>query len=395
MTLTRQQIKNEILNGNILVIYNKQVLKLNSWIYNHPGGQLPLLHFVGRDATDEIEAYHDRSVLENLLKKFIIGKVDEGDCEPFLPITPPIQLGWINNRFQGETTSSINISIKDYKAPTVLPPSIHEPIPLSPDDIEPSFPADTSLNPQRQHAISQDFKKLHQKIIDNDLYVIKSDAYLYDCLRYAFLLLLFGICYFHFGWKVFSAIPLGLFWHQITFVVHDAGHCEIWGSQRYDKTLACFIASYIGGLSANWWCDNHDIHHIVTNHPEHDPDIQHIPFFAISTRFFNSLYSTYYNRVMEFDIFAKMLLPIQHKLYYFVMSLARFNLFALSYGFLLKKSQSNFYRNFELLGIFVFWSWYGSLIANIDSHIGKFAFLILSNVAASPVHVQVCCFVII
>ncbi len=50
---------------------------------------------------------------------------------------------------------------------------------------------------------------------------------------------------------------------------------------------------------------------VVTNHPEHDPDIQHIPFFAISPKFFGSLWSTYYKRVMEFDGFSRMMIGLQ------------------------------------------------------------------------------------
>jgi len=50
---------------------------------------------------------------------------------------------------------------------------------------------------------------------------------------------------------------------------------------------------------------------VVTNSPEHDPDIQHLPFFAISDKFFASLRSTYYNRVMALDGFAKYVLPYQ------------------------------------------------------------------------------------
>ena len=50
---------------------------------------------------------------------------------------------------------------------------------------------------------------------------------------------------------------------------------------------------------------------MVTNHPTHDPDIQHIPFFAISPAFLNSLYSTYYDRVMRFDGASKFLLAVQ------------------------------------------------------------------------------------
>ena len=111
-----------------------------------------------------------------------------------------------------------------------------------------------------------------------------------------------------------------------------------------DHMIGSVIADYIGGLSIGWWCDNHDVHHLVTNHPEHDPDIQHMPFFAISPRFLvqhsdsgqtsgtPGLWSSYYRRILAFDAPSRLLLTIQHKVYYVVMSLGRFNLYANSYG---------------------------------------------------------------
>ena len=41
-------------NGDVIVVFEDYVLKLNSWMSSHPGGRLAILHMVGRDATDEI-----------------------------------------------------------------------------------------------------------------------------------------------------------------------------------------------------------------------------------------------------------------------------------------------------------------------------------------------------
>lgn len=71
--------------------------------------------------------------------------------------------------------------------------------------------------------------------------------------------------------------------------------------------------NFIGGLSLGWWTDNHNTHHLVTNHPEHDPDIQHIPFFAITTAYFSNLFSTYYNHVKVFDGFSRFMVKHQHR----------------------------------------------------------------------------------
>lgn len=45
-----------IANGDIVVIVEEDVLRLNSWLNKHPGGSLVISHMVGRDATDEITA---------------------------------------------------------------------------------------------------------------------------------------------------------------------------------------------------------------------------------------------------------------------------------------------------------------------------------------------------
>lgn len=55
--LTRNEIKNLIASGRKIVIFNQFVLKVDPWLPYHPGGDKALLHMVGKDATDEIQAY--------------------------------------------------------------------------------------------------------------------------------------------------------------------------------------------------------------------------------------------------------------------------------------------------------------------------------------------------
>lgn len=47
-----------------------------------------------------------------------------------------------------------------------------------------------------------------------------------------------------------------------------------------------------------------------------DPDIQHLPFMAISPKFFASLYSVYHDRVMVYDFLGRCLVSVQHLLFY-------------------------------------------------------------------------------
>lgn len=53
-TFTRREIEGLIAAGDIIVIADSNVLRLNGWKKSHPGGELVLSHMVGRDATDEM-----------------------------------------------------------------------------------------------------------------------------------------------------------------------------------------------------------------------------------------------------------------------------------------------------------------------------------------------------
>ena len=55
--LTRRQVEGLIADGNTIIIVDSKVLKLDAWLQHHPGGEKTLMHVVGRDATDEVNAY--------------------------------------------------------------------------------------------------------------------------------------------------------------------------------------------------------------------------------------------------------------------------------------------------------------------------------------------------
>lgn len=52
--ITRPAVESMIADGHTIVVYDGYVLRLDSWLEQHPGGRLAILHMVGRDATDEI-----------------------------------------------------------------------------------------------------------------------------------------------------------------------------------------------------------------------------------------------------------------------------------------------------------------------------------------------------
>ena len=54
--LTRRQIEGLIAEGKAIIIIDQQVLKVDAWLSYHPGGDKAIMHMIGRDATDEVNA---------------------------------------------------------------------------------------------------------------------------------------------------------------------------------------------------------------------------------------------------------------------------------------------------------------------------------------------------
>ena len=197
---------------------------------------------------------------------------------------------------------------------------------------------DTAKYPSLDEGIQTDivnkYRELNERIIAENLYDCNYSAYLFECCRYTLLASL-TYTFLRIGWYGTSAFFLGCFWHQLVFTAHDAGHMGITHHFHVDTVIGIIIADFLGGLSIGWWKRNHNVHHIVTNAPEHDPDIEHMPFFAISHRFFSSLRSSYYDRIMTLDGAAKFFLKFQNYLYYPIMLFGRFNLYRLSWEYIL------------------------------------------------------------
>ena len=252
-----------------------------------------------------------------------------------------------------------------------------------------------AVDPVTQQYIVRRYRELHERIIAEGLYLCNYKAYAVEACRWFLLFSLF-LFFLKTRWYGTSGICLGVFWHQLVFAAHDAGHMGITHKFHVDTVYGIIIADFLGGLSLGWWKRSHNVHHIVTNSPEHDPDIEHMPFFAISHRFFDSLFSTYHNRVMRYDVFSKRLIRLQKYLYYPILLFGRFNLYVQSWIYLIvglgpKRGPAWWHRWFEIAGQVFFWTWfgYGVMYKSIPTASGRWAFLMLSHMVTAPLHVQI------
>ena len=258
----------------------------------------------------------------------------------------------------------------------------------------PSLDAATQIN------ITKKYQALHERVKAEGHYDCRYTEYAKEGVRYVSLFLLFigTLLSGEIGWGriIISACFLGLFWHQIMFTAHDAGHRAITHSFVPDTLIGIFIADFCCGLSMGWWKSSHNVHHLITNHPEHDPDIQNVPFFATGPSFFKKMHSSYYDFDFYFDAVAEVAVRFQKYSYYPVMAIARFNLYALSWGHLLSGRSTNlgsarWTRPTEIAAMCCYWFLFGYclLYRTIPTWPLRVAFVVVSHFVTMPLHVQI------
>ncbi|TFY82341.1 hypothetical protein EWM64_g1684 [Hericium alpestre] len=400
---TREKVAERILEGDTLFILHNNVVRVSqSWLNAHPGGTISILHFIGRDATDEVEAYHSQETLKRM-KGFVVGQIDIGE-DGWDPLLPPFHTGWVRKIQDGQLRwhqeskpeySTENSEESPSSQILLLPKQDADATASGPSraQIQPA-PAPLSLKIQTQH--SKAYKELHKRVTASGLYDTPFlTGYGPEVVRYLLCAISSYLAYQR-QWFFVSAVCLGALWHQLVFFVHDLGHLGVTHDWTKDRFLSIILADWIGGLSVGWWVHNHNVHHIVTNHPTHDPDIQHLPFFAITPAFFKSLYSSYYKREMTFDRFSHYMIAVQHRLFYVIISLARFNLYRLSYEHLfrmrnepIKAKGGRWAYWLEIAGLVFWWYWYTGVLRGCGSWQKGLMYLLVSNMVPSPLHVQI------
>lgn len=72
--LSRRDIEGLIAEGRKVIIVDGKVLKVDAWLKYHPGGDKAIMHMVGRDATDEVNAYVKRPLKKTQLINWLSNK---------------------------------------------------------------------------------------------------------------------------------------------------------------------------------------------------------------------------------------------------------------------------------------------------------------------------------
>jgi fatty acid desaturase len=84
---------------------------------------------------------------------------------------------------------------------------------------------------------------------------------------------------FHNPWaELGNAAFLAFVFAQLGFIVHDAGHQEIFSSPTENEVLGLIHSNLLLGFSYSWWLRKHNLHHSSPNHVTADPDVDLLPF---------------------------------------------------------------------------------------------------------------------
>lgn len=170
--LTRDEIAHLVSLGHVLVLKRRQVFRLNSWLARHPGGHLAILHFVGRDASNEIDAYHGDTTLK-MMRSFVVAEV--AACEwheestGWKPLLPPVQASKTGEHGRIQDYGAVRA---DWKADLqrLRQGAAAQQVPLLPvANLEPQEPP-AQVNPAKQYSISKSWEGLHEQLVEAGLY---------------------------------------------------------------------------------------------------------------------------------------------------------------------------------------------------------------------------------
>eukprot|EP00929_Paragymnodinium_shiwhaense_P020573 TRINITY_DN13672_c0_g1_i2.p1 TRINITY_DN13672_c0_g1~~TRINITY_DN13672_c0_g1_i2.p1 ORF type:complete len:565 (-),score=141.87 TRINITY_DN13672_c0_g1_i2:247-1941(-) len=186
-----------------------------------------------------------------------------------------------------------------------------------------------------------------------------------------------------------GAAVMGIFWQQLAGIGHDMGHSAISHNFQQDHFFCSSLVALMG-ISVCWWKKNHNTHHVVCNSIEHDPDIQHMPAFAVTPGIFKKpFWSTYYVKWVTMDRIARFLVSNQHMLFIPIMMVARVNLYIQSLIQLCSKEPLH-YRKLELFSFFVYFSWLGTVLSQLPSTTQAVCWILASHAVSGLLHVQIC-----
>lgn len=314
------------------ICFEGNAYDVTEWIQSHPGGRATILNVGGRDCTDLVKQFHVLSSYSGRIKKMLVGQMAKKD--------PKLKM-------KGNT------------------------------------------------AFAEECRELTKTLEKTGWYKPDADYFIRKTIQ-GFGILFVAIAIFLKGYydqqvwmQYVGGFLVGFFWQQTNFLGHDAGHGSVILNKSMNNWFGLLVGNISSGLSIAWWKHTHYTHHVVTNVYTHDPDIQHLPVFAVDNRFFQKFHSIYWDHTIKFDKLSQFFVSFQHLLFYPIMTISRALLHVQSIIHVLTHENCpNRFR--EFCGLMVFWSWWLTLCSMLPSWSSLAVFYYVTSVGVSLIHVQIC-----
>merc|ERR1719511_658329 len=78
---TMEEVAKHTKKGDVWVVLHGRVLNVSNFLSQHPGGELAILTFAGKDATAEFDMIHPPDVVEKYAPDAVIGALGDGGEE--------------------------------------------------------------------------------------------------------------------------------------------------------------------------------------------------------------------------------------------------------------------------------------------------------------------------
>jgi len=136
--------------------------------------------------------------------------------------------------------------------------------------------------PAEDHPLSafdRDYLELEQKFLERGWFEVKPLWYVWKigCIV-ALLAAAFAVSH-----PILKGVFFGLFIQQSAFLAHDACHDSL-APRRWRNFASWVFADVCFAISYKEWTKQHNIHHLLTNRPIGDPQINNLPSLVFSER---------------------------------------------------------------------------------------------------------------
>jgi len=136
--------------------------------------------------------------------------------------------------------------------------------------------------PAEDHPVSdfdRDYLALEQLFLDRGWFDV---SYAWYGREVAFVIALLALAYLASG-PLVSGLLFGLFIHQAAFLAHDVAHDSVVPA-RWRRRVSWLFGSVCFGISHEKWTREHNEHHLESNRPVRDPQMNSMPHLVYSRR---------------------------------------------------------------------------------------------------------------